>query len=149
MGQTFMLRMVFTSLKSQQGGNSLVVQWLRLGAFTAMGPGWIHGQGTKIPQATRPKKKKKRSQQGKKRRICDTDCMWSQMPKIFTIWPFTEKVCQSLVYQIAPVRGEKLLEVRKHKFAKASTSVSISVILFSNREKINRDTKENCAGQIS
>ena len=35
-------------------GNSLVVQWLGLGAFS--GP----GQGTTIPQAARPKKKKSR-----------------------------------------------------------------------------------------
>ena len=33
-------------------GNSLMVQWLGLHAFTAKGPGSIPGQGTKIPQAT-------------------------------------------------------------------------------------------------
>ena len=33
-------------------GSSLVVQWLGLCAFTALGPGSIPGQGTKIPQAT-------------------------------------------------------------------------------------------------
>ena len=32
-------------------GNSLLVQWLRLGTFTAVGPGSIPGRGTKIPQA--------------------------------------------------------------------------------------------------
>ena len=32
-------------------GNSLVVQWLGLSAFTAKGVGLIPGQGTKIPQA--------------------------------------------------------------------------------------------------
>ena len=32
-------------------GNSLVVQWLGLCTFTAVGPGSIPGQGTKIPQA--------------------------------------------------------------------------------------------------
>ena len=32
-------------------GNSLAVQWLGLGAFTAGGPGSIPGQGTKISQA--------------------------------------------------------------------------------------------------
>ena len=31
--------------------NSLVVQWLRLHAFTARAPGSIPGQGTNIPQA--------------------------------------------------------------------------------------------------
>ena len=36
-----------------------MVQWLGLLAFTAKGPGSIPGQGTKIPQATRPKKKEK------------------------------------------------------------------------------------------
>ena len=39
-------------------GNSLVVQWLGLHAFTAKGPGSIPGQGTKIRQAAwRPKTK--------------------------------------------------------------------------------------------
>ena len=32
-------------------GNSWVVHWLRLSAFTAEGPGSILGQGTKISQA--------------------------------------------------------------------------------------------------
>ena len=32
-------------------GNSLVVQWLGLGTFTAKGPGSVPGRGTKIPQA--------------------------------------------------------------------------------------------------
>ena len=41
-------------------GNSLAVQWLALGSFTAMGPGLIPGWGTKIPQVTWPKKKKKK-----------------------------------------------------------------------------------------
>ena len=44
-------------------GNSLVVQWLGLHAFTAEGVGLIPGWGTKIPQAAwcgqRKKKKKK------------------------------------------------------------------------------------------
>ena len=30
--------------------NSLAVQWLRLSAFTVVGPGSIPGRGTKIPQ---------------------------------------------------------------------------------------------------
>ena len=33
-------------------GTSLVVQWLRLGAFTAVGPGSNPGEGTNILQAT-------------------------------------------------------------------------------------------------
>ena len=37
--------------------NSLVVQWLRLGAFTAEGLGSIPGQRTKIPQAMQPSQK--------------------------------------------------------------------------------------------
>ena len=41
-------------------GNSLAVQWLGLGAFTAKGTGWIPGQGTKILRAVwRSQKKKK------------------------------------------------------------------------------------------
>ena len=40
-------------------GNSLVVQWLGLRAFTAEGSGSIPGQGTKIPQAVWQGQKKK------------------------------------------------------------------------------------------
>ena len=40
-------------------GNSLVVQWLGLYAFTAKGSGSISGQGTKIPQAVQCSQKKK------------------------------------------------------------------------------------------
>ena len=39
-------------------GNSLVVQWLGLHAFTAEDPGSIPGQGTKIPQAASHGQKK-------------------------------------------------------------------------------------------
>ena len=39
------------------GGNSLAVQWLELCISTTGSSGSIPGQGTKIPQATRPKKK--------------------------------------------------------------------------------------------
>ena len=41
-------------------GNSLVVQWLGLGTFTAEGPGSIPGWGNKIPQAMQRGKKKKK-----------------------------------------------------------------------------------------
>ena len=34
------------------------MQWLRLGVFTAVGPGSIPFQGTKIPQAIQCEKKK-------------------------------------------------------------------------------------------
>ena len=37
-----------------------MVQWLELHAFTAVGTGLIPDQGTKIPHAIQPKKKKKR-----------------------------------------------------------------------------------------
>ena len=40
-------------------GNSLVVQWLGLSAFTPEGPGAIPGRGTKIPQATQHGEAKK------------------------------------------------------------------------------------------
>ena len=40
-------------------GTSLVVQWLGLHTSTAGGTGLIPGLGSKIPQATQPKKKKK------------------------------------------------------------------------------------------
>ena len=39
---------------------SLVVQWLGLSTFTAIALGSILGQGTKIPQGARPKKKEKK-----------------------------------------------------------------------------------------
>ena len=40
-------------------GNSLVVQWLGLGAFTVMGPDTIPGRETKILQGLRLGQKKK------------------------------------------------------------------------------------------
>ena len=39
-------------------GNSLAVQWLRLGTVTAVAPGSIPGQRTKIPQTTQHGQKK-------------------------------------------------------------------------------------------
>ena len=39
-------------------GNSLAVQWLGLGAFTAGSPGLIPGQETKIPQSALAQTKK-------------------------------------------------------------------------------------------
>ena len=48
----------FYLLKIQTLWNSLAVQWLELGAFCAEGLGSIPGQGTKISQASRPKKKR-------------------------------------------------------------------------------------------
>ena len=47
-------------LKKKIRGNSLAVQWLGLGAFTAEGPGSIPGWGTKIPQAVWCRQKKKK-----------------------------------------------------------------------------------------
>ena len=53
--------------KASRLENSLAVQWLRLGAFTAKGPGLKSGGGTKILKVTQPKleiilKKKKREE---------------------------------------------------------------------------------------
>ena len=44
------------------GRNSLAVQWLGLCAFTAVGPGSIPSQGTKILQAMQHGQKKKGEQ---------------------------------------------------------------------------------------
>ena len=41
--------------------NSVVVQWLSLGAFTARGLSSIPGQGDKIPQTAQHSQKKKKS----------------------------------------------------------------------------------------
>ena len=51
-----------TSFKLKKSETSLVVQWLRLCAFTEGGTGLIPGWGTKIQHAARcgPKKKKKK-----------------------------------------------------------------------------------------
>ena len=46
--------------KKNQISSTLVVQWLGLSAFTAVGPGSIPGRGAKIPQATRHSQKKKK-----------------------------------------------------------------------------------------
>ena len=42
---------LFVKKKNPGEGNSLAVQWLRLSAFIAEGPGSIPGQGTRIPKA--------------------------------------------------------------------------------------------------
>ena len=47
-------------------GNSLAVQWLGVGTFTAEGPGSIPGQGTKIPQQATWCGKKERKEGRKK-----------------------------------------------------------------------------------
>ena len=56
-------KLCWVSLKRPNPWNSLVVQWLGLGSFTAVGPGSIPGLGTKILQAMHrgQKKKKKKS----------------------------------------------------------------------------------------
>ena len=46
-------------------GNSLMVQWLRLGVFTAVGLGLIPGRGTKIPQAMQHGRKEGRKKEKK------------------------------------------------------------------------------------
>ena len=51
-------KLVVTSIPSRDVGNSLVVQWLGLQAFTAEGLGSIPVLGTKILQAAWQKKKK-------------------------------------------------------------------------------------------
>ena len=48
-------------VKHNAGGTSLEVQWLRLGAFTAVGPGSSSGRGTKTPQVLRHGQKKKKN----------------------------------------------------------------------------------------
>ena len=54
-------------IKNLDLGTSLVVQWLGLGAFTAMAPGSIPGRGTKILQAARHGQKKKKKKKKKTR----------------------------------------------------------------------------------
>ena len=44
--------------KTNWDGNSLVVQWLGLGALTAKGASSVPGQGTKISQAEQLSQKK-------------------------------------------------------------------------------------------
>ena len=58
---------IFCSFKNVGFGNSLAIQWLGLGAFTADGPGSIPGQGTKIPQAVRHGQKTKTKQTNKQK----------------------------------------------------------------------------------
>ena len=54
-----------TTTQKNAEGNSLVVQWLRLCAFTAKGLGSIPGWGTKIPHAVEP---------GREKKAQDNDC---------------------------------------------------------------------------
>ena len=53
----FLMRYWRSPFKDEFSGNSLVVQWLGLRAFTAEGLGSIPGRGTKIPQASKCGKK--------------------------------------------------------------------------------------------
>ena len=46
-------------------GNSLAVQWLRLGTFTAVALGSIPGQRTKIPQTMQRGQKERKKKGGK------------------------------------------------------------------------------------
>ena len=73
------------SLEETKGGNSLEIQWLGLGAFTAMGLGSIPGQGTKILQASQGSWKKKKSPREKAmgRQRLELQCLWSpEAPRI-------------------------------------------------------------------
>ena len=56
--------------------NSLVVQWLGLGALTPEGPGSIPGQEIKIPQDTRHSQKKK-----KRRKAIESQCIKASLKK--------------------------------------------------------------------
>ena len=59
------------TFKEGKTGNSLAVQWLGLGTFTAEGPGSTPGRGIKIPQAGQQgqKKKKKKKEKHSLKRI--------------------------------------------------------------------------------
>ena len=57
-------------------GNSLVVQWLGVHAFTAQGLGSIPGWGTKILQDARCGQKQ-RKEKGLRKRRCDKCIQWS------------------------------------------------------------------------
>ena len=46
--------------KRSRSGSSLVVQWLGVSAFTAVGLGSVPNQGTKIPQAAQHSQKTKK-----------------------------------------------------------------------------------------
>ena len=65
-------------------GTSLVVQWLRLHASTAVGAGSIPGQGTKIPHATQHGQTKKEKEKEKRYigllspRTSECDLIWKQ-----------------------------------------------------------------------
>ena len=48
------------NMKSAGWGTSLMVQWLLLHASAAGAPSSVHGQETKIPQATQHDQKKKK-----------------------------------------------------------------------------------------
>ena len=50
---------VRSTADKEEGGTSLVVQWLRPRASTAGGAGSIPGRGTKIPHASRHGQKRK------------------------------------------------------------------------------------------
>ena len=63
-------------------GNSLVVKWLGLRAFTAKGQGSIPGQGTKIPQAVWCSQKTK---QNKKTRYQMLSRIWRKRTLVYDV----------------------------------------------------------------
>ena len=54
------MKLITALFKHGNSGNSLAVQWLGLGAFTAMPVVSVPGQGTKVPQTRQCGQKKKR-----------------------------------------------------------------------------------------
>ena len=78
--QALMLRQWGTSIQNCYSGNSLVVQWLGLHAFTAEGASSIPGRGTKIPQAMQRSQKQKQTQTNRQNR--------KQNPKTATVYNF-------------------------------------------------------------
>ena len=68
--------------KNKISGNSLVVKWLGLRAFTAKGQGSIPGQGTKIPQAVWCSQKTK---QNKKTRYQMLSRIWRKRTLVYDV----------------------------------------------------------------
>ena len=78
----FLVKLLFwdncrvTRIVRNNTGNSLAVQWLGLGAFTAVGPRSILGRGTEIPQDTKRSQKKKKKKRKKEYRGTSLVAQW-------------------------------------------------------------------------